>query len=105
VPAVPVLHAAKTGHDLTQVGRRPELEALLRHVPHQILCQDFGKAGHVEDVFLRVQRHELPAQRRKRIDDAGRCAAHAGIEGCEETGRAPADNRDILEFLLGQRDS
>ncbi len=77
-----------------------ELERLRGHVPHQVLGQHLGKARDVEDVLLRVERHELAAKRRQGVDDAGRGAAHPRIERREEAGRSSADNRDVLELVL-----
>jgi hypothetical protein len=90
--AIPVLCPPQAGHNLAEVSRRAKLQSLLSHVADQVLGQHLGKAGNVENVFLGVQRHELATQCRKRIDDAGRGAAHAGIEGGKQAGRASADD-------------
>ena len=101
MPAAVLFHPPEAGHDLTHVGGGPELERLRRHVPDQILGKHLGKASHIEDVFLRIQGHELPAQGRKRVDDPGRRSPHAGVEGGEQTGRAAADDGYVPQFLLG----
>jgi hypothetical protein len=82
------------------VGAGAELKSLGDHVAHEVLGQDLGEPGDVEDVLLRVERHELPAQRRQGVDDAAGRPPHAGVEGGEQPGGASADDRDIPQLLL-----
>ena len=72
-----------------------ELPGLLREIPDQVLREHPRVARHVEDVFLRVERRELAAEFRERIDDLGRRAAHAGIEQGEQTRGAAANDREV----------
>ena len=70
--------------------------AHLRHqIGNQILGEDLRQPCDVEDVFLRVERRQLPAELRKRVHDARRHAAHARVKSGEQTGRARADDRDV----------
>ena len=78
-----------------------ELKSLRDHVAHEVLGQDLREAGHVEDVLLGIEGHELAAERGQGVHDARRGAAHARVEGGEEPGRPPADDRDVPELLLG----
>ena len=39
-------------------------------------------------------------ERGQGVDDAGGGAPHPGVEGGEEPGGAPADDRDVLQLLL-----
>jgi hypothetical protein len=80
------------------MGGRAELEPLGHHVADQVLREHLGKAGHVEDVLLRIEREELPAEGRESIDDARGRAAHAGIERPEQAGGPAADDRDVLDL-------
>ena len=101
VAALAILDPAEPGDDLAQMRGRAELEPLDRHVPHQVLGQHLGEAGDVEDVLLRVQGHELAPERGQGVDDAGRRPPHPGVEGREEPGGPPADDRNVLQLLLG----
>ena len=42
-----------------------------------------------------------PPERGQGVDDAGRRAPHPGVEGREEPGGPPADDRNVLQLLLG----
>ena len=75
-----------------------ELESLLDHAVPEVAREDAWQAAHVVDVLLGVQRHQLPAQLRQRIDDARSDAAHAGVECGEQAGRPAADDRDVACF-------
>src|SRR5258708_29721670 len=66
---------------------------------HEILCQDLGKSRDVEDVFLGIERGQLAAHLIEVVDQAVRSAAHAGIEGGEQAGRACSDDDDIFCLL------
>ena len=46
------------------------LEPLLRHSLHEILGKDLGKSGDIEDVFLRIERRELPPYLIEIVDQA-----------------------------------
>ena len=98
---VAVLDPAKPGDHLTQMGGGAELQSLRRHVPNQVLGQNFREAGDIEDVFLRIQGHQLPAERGQGIDDTRGGAAHPSVESGKEARRASSDDRDVFEFLLG----
>jgi hypothetical protein len=100
MPDAVVLDAAKPGDDLPQMRGGAELESLRGHVADQVLGQDLGEARDVEDVFLRVEGHELPTEGRKRVDDPRGGAPHAGIECGEEAGRSSADDRDVPDLLF-----
>ena len=90
-------------HPLVEERGMPELAGLLGERVHQILCQHLGVARDVEDVLLRIQRSQLPADLRQGVDDPGRRAPHAGIELCEQPGWTAADDRDVDRLMLGQR--
>ena len=57
-----------------------ELPRLLGELPHEVLREHLREAGDVEDVLLGIQRRELSAELRQRVDDLRRRAAHAGVE-------------------------
>ena len=83
-----------------EMNRLLELRRLLGERAHQVLGEDLGKAGDVEDVFLGVERGELAAELRQRVDEARRRAAHSSVEEAEDPGRPPADDRDVSYLLL-----
>src|SRR5213078_142147 len=84
---------------LTEVYRSLPLQRLLRHAAHQVLGEDLGKSGDIEDVLLRIERRELAADLVERIDQATGGAAHPGVKGAEQSRRAGADDRDIFDVL------
>ena len=54
--------------------RLVELRRLLGERFHEILREHLRKAGDVEDVFLGIERGELAAELRQRVDDLRRRA-------------------------------
>src|SRR5690349_21509358 len=80
---MPVLFL-EADHVLAEVDRLAELRLLFGELLHEILGEDLRKTGDVEDVFLGVQRRELSAELRQRVDDLRRRLAHAGIEQSED---------------------
>src|SRR3954449_9939298 len=66
---------------------------------YQVLGQYLRDAGDVEDVLLRIQRCQLSAGLRKRVDDLRRHLSHTGVEQSEESGGAAANDRDVLDLL------
>src|SRR5690606_31024910 len=52
----------------------------------------------IEDVLLRIQRHELASQFRKRIHDSTAHPAKTGVEGSKEPRGAAADDRYVPDF-------
>src|SRR5262249_9740525 len=60
--------------------------------------EDFRKARDVKDIFFRVERRQLPAKLRQRIDDLGRRATHPRIEKGEDPGGTTADDGDVFDF-------
>ena len=81
------------------MDRLVELARLLGQRLHEILRQHLRKAGDVEDVLLGIQRGELAAELRQRVDDLRRRSSHAGVERSEDARRAAADDRDVGEFV------
>src|SRR5688500_3348759 len=79
--------------------RRIPAEPLLRQSLHEIFRQDLRKAGHVEDVFLGIERGELAADLIEIVDQAVRGAAHSRVKRREQSRRAGADDRDIFRVL------
>src|SRR6201999_384944 len=76
------------------------LEALLDHAIDVLLAVDLREAGDVEDVLLRVDRGDLPAQLLEALDDAAARLAMAGVvRGCEAR-RPGADDRDVDHGML-----
>ena len=90
-------------HALPQMRRDArllmELSGLLREIPDEIFRQHARVACHVEDVLLRVQRRELTAKLRERIDDLGRRAAHAGVKQGEQARGAAADDGEVANGM------
>src|SRR5690348_11100807 len=58
-------------------------------------------AGHVEDPLLRIERRELAADLRERVDDARGRLAHAGPEGGAQAHGAGADDGDVADVGVG----
>src|SRR5688572_9363503 len=79
--------------------RRIPAEPLLRQSLHEIFRQDRRKAGHVEDVFLGIERGELAADLIEIVDQAVRGAAHSRVKRREQSRRAGADDGDIFRVL------
>ena len=77
-----------------------ELTHLLGERFYEIFGEDFRKAGDVEDVFLRVERRELPAQLRQRVDDLRGRTAHSRIEQSEDPRWTAADDGDVAKFVI-----
>src|SRR5262249_46663590 len=88
----------ETHHALAEVNRLLELARLLGERLHEIFREDFGKARDVEDVFLGVQRRQLTAELRQRMDDLRGRASHAGIEKGEDPGGTTAYDCDVFHF-------
>ena len=65
----------------------------------EVLGQDLGVAGDVEDPLLRIERRELAAELGQRVDDARAGLAHAGPEGGRQAHRAGADDRDVADVV------
>jgi hypothetical protein len=72
-----------------------ELEALVDEVGGEVACEDAREAADVIHVFFGIERGELAAELRQRIDDAAGCAAQARVERCEEAGGPTADDGDV----------
>src|SRR3982751_5499142 len=81
------------------MDRLLESARLLDQRSYQVLGQYLRDAGNVEDVLLRIQRRQLSAGLRKRVDDLRRHLSHTRVEQSEESGGPTADNRDVLELL------
>ena len=64
------------------------------------LASTLGNPATSKMYFSGIERHELAAERGKRVDDPRRGAAHARVEGREEAGGPSADDRDVLQVLL-----
>ena len=71
------------------MGGGAELKSPERHVSDQVLGEHLGESGHVEDVLLGIEGHELSAERGQGIHDTGRGAPHAGVERGERARSAP----------------
>ena len=84
---------------MAQVHVATELRRLLGELPHEVLGQHLREAGHVEDVLLGIERRELSAQLRQRVDDPRRGAAHPRVELREDPRRPAADDREVLEVV------
>ena len=76
-----------------------ELEALGHHVLGLVFRQNFRDAADVEDVLLRVERHELPSQFRKGIDDPRKDSTDTRVERPEEAGWLTTYDREIKNFV------
>jgi hypothetical protein len=92
---------AQRGDLLSQMHRRLELERLIGHALHEIFGENLGKAGHVEDVLLRVQRRELAAELIEVVDEPAGRAAHPGVERAEQPRGTGTDDGDIFHVLHG----
>src|SRR5690242_7043590 len=69
---------------------------------HEVFRQYLRYAGNVEDVLLGIQRRELSAGLRKRVDDLRRHLSHTGIKQSEKPRGPPANDRDVLDVLNHQ---
>src|SRR5688500_7323612 len=85
---------------LIEMHRGAELLGLLELPRHEVLREHARKPRDVKDVLLRVEGCELSPGLRKRVDDLRGHTTHARIEEREETGRAGAENRDVLGVVL-----
>jgi len=94
-----ILDPAESEHGFVEPDLAAELERLFGHPLDQVLGQDSGKTGDVEDELLGVERGELAAQRRERIDDPAGGAPHTGVERAEQPGGATADDGDVSEGI------
>jgi hypothetical protein len=83
---------------LVAVHRRAELRGLLRQRADEVLGEYLCEPAHVEDVLFRIQRGELSTGLRKRIDNLGRSAAHAGVKLGEEPGGPRTNYRDVPDL-------
>jgi hypothetical protein len=83
-----------------EVRRLVELRRLVSQRPHEILGEHLRIARDVEDVFLRIERGELPAELRQRVHDLRRRAAHSRVEEREEPRRPAADDGDVLHLVF-----
>lgn len=92
---------AEPRYDFAQVGGGSELERLHGHVSNQVFGEHLGEPGHIEDVLLGVEGHELAAQSWKGVDDARRRPAHARVERREQAGRAATDEGYVFQLLRG----
>ena len=90
----------EAGDALSQVRRLVELRRLVSQRLHEVLGEDLRIPRDVEDVFLRIERGELPAELRKRVHDLRRRAAHSRVEEREEPGRPAADDGDVLDLVF-----
>src|SRR5207244_2706473 len=79
------------------------LQPRLRLVPHQVLGQDLGKAGHIVDELLRVERGELAAELLQAVHDLGGHLPHASVERAEEARRTATDDRNVENLLFSHR--
>ena len=84
---------------LVQRQHRPVLHHLLGQILHQVPRIDFGIAGHIEDVFLRVQRRKLPAELGQAVNHLRLHAAQSRIIGRVLPCRPAADNRHVEDFV------
>ena len=83
-----------------EVDRNVELLERLPPVGlHEILGEDPGMPGHVEDPLLRVERGQLAADLRERLDDAGARLAHARPERRREPHRTGPDDGDVADLV------
>ena len=103
-PAVGILGV---GLVLDSLGGRLEmdrhvelLEALLAQLVHQVLGDDPREAGNVVDPLLRVERRELAAELRQRVDDPRAGLAHPGPERRDQADRSGADHRDVADLAV-----
>src|SRR3954451_13356393 len=79
-----------------------ELRCLLHQRLHQILRQNLREPSNIEDVFLGIERGELSAQLRQRVDDLRLGAPHAGIKRGEQPGGTAATDRGV-GYLVSHR--
>ena len=90
----------ETDDALTQVHRRPKPRRLFRQLADEVLGENLGKPRDVEDVFFRIERRELTAELRQRIDDLRRDAPHPGVERGEETRRPTTNDGDVAKIMI-----
>src|ERR1041385_6957321 len=95
----------EAGHAVSEMHGLIELPRLLDHRAHQIFRQHFGKTGDVEDVFLGIQRGELAAGFRERVDDLRRRSTHARIEQPEDARGAAPDDGYVTNLLHSGKSS
>jgi len=81
------------------VNRLIELCDLLGQRADQVPGENFRKAGNVEDELLGIERRELAAKFRQRVDDLRRGAPHSGIEQSEDPGGTAADDGEIANVV------
>ena len=74
------------------------LERLAAQHLDEVLREDLRMAGHVEDPLLRIQRRQLAADLRQRVDDPRGRLAHPGPERRRQPDRAGADDRDVADL-------
>jgi hypothetical protein len=75
------------------------VERLLAHQLDEVAGEHARVTGHVEDPLLRVQRRELAAELRQRVDHARRRLAHPGPERRREPHGAGTDHGDVADFV------
>ena len=82
-----------------EVDRDVELlECLAAQLLDEVLGEHLRVTGDVEDPLLRVQRRQLAADLRQRVDDPRRGLAHAGPERGREPDRARPDDGDVADL-------
>ncbi len=100
---VVIVFLLECDNTLTEVSRQPrfamKLRRLLGEVFHQVFGEHLGITCHIEDVFFGIQRRELSTKFGERVNYLCRRATHAGIEQCEQPGRAATNNGDISNHL------
>jgi hypothetical protein len=74
------------------------LDRLLAQLVDEVLRDDPRVAGHVVDPLLGVERGELTAEVRQRVDDLRAGLAHARPEGGDQAHRPGADDRDVADL-------
>ena len=94
-----VLPRDRVGRGLQMHGHVELLDRLLAVQLDEVLGQDLGVAGNVEDPLLRIERRELAAELGQRVDDARAGLAHAGPEGRGQAHRPRADHRDVADVV------
>src|SRR3954451_8228172 len=92
----------ESGDVLVEVRLVVELRCLLDQRLHQILRQNLRETSDVEDVLLGIERGELSAQLRKRVNDLRLRPPHSGIKRGEQPGGTAANDRDVC-YLVGHR--
>ena len=90
-------------HLLPEVRRHPrllvKLACLFGQQADQVFREDARISRYIEDVLLRVERRQLSAKLRKRIDQLRGRATHPGIEEREEASWPAADDRQVADFM------